>query len=473
MAKRRASAVESLGIALIIFVMLTFVLAVTTYVFYAQKSDAVAAKDAADEAARTASAAKSKAESDLAKLRKILGVGEQSLEDLATERNFDEQDETKLNSFKKEIDELRAAIGQKDDRLKTIEADRDKLEQEKDKTVGDTRQRIKELDAEIKQREDKIAELEKQFAADREEHVKQAKALIDKQEEANSRAEALQNIQQAIAKGAEFVSAASRPQFEEKAEDAIARLQLLFAELESRARLIQQQNDVLGRLRVADTDLQTRILNAVPADDRIDGFDGFVISVNELEQTVLLDFPTTSGIRPGLLFFVYDPAEQRPRISDRKGTVEVVRLEGRSLVRARIRSSSTSNLILRGDAVATNLWSPVEPLEVVIVGHVQIDADSSTDEDSLAALVARAGGSVADAVGSRTSLVVDAGEPVLRAGALEARGWGPDDAARRNRQLEEAKRQGVKVLRIDAFLDLFGLEEGWLDADRLIVPGGS
>ena len=40
MAKKKASAVQALTIALIIFVMCTFVLAVTTYVFYAQNEEA-------------------------------------------------------------------------------------------------------------------------------------------------------------------------------------------------------------------------------------------------------------------------------------------------------------------------------------------------------------------------------------------------------------------------------------------------
>ncbi len=54
MAKKKASAVQALTIALIIFVMCTFVLAVTTYVFYAQNEDAKVAKEAAEKAATEA-----------------------------------------------------------------------------------------------------------------------------------------------------------------------------------------------------------------------------------------------------------------------------------------------------------------------------------------------------------------------------------------------------------------------------------
>ena len=54
MAKKKASAVQALTIALIIFVMCTFVLAVTTYVFYAQNEDNKVAKKEADNAANEA-----------------------------------------------------------------------------------------------------------------------------------------------------------------------------------------------------------------------------------------------------------------------------------------------------------------------------------------------------------------------------------------------------------------------------------
>ena len=48
MAKKKSSAVQLLTVSLIIFVMLTFVLAVTSYVFYAQVADATAAELAAN-----------------------------------------------------------------------------------------------------------------------------------------------------------------------------------------------------------------------------------------------------------------------------------------------------------------------------------------------------------------------------------------------------------------------------------------
>ena len=109
------------------------------------------------------------------------------------------------------------------------------------------------------------------------------------------------------------------------------------------------------------------------------------------------------------------------------------------------------------------------PLEVVVVGHVQIDSDSATDNDSLEELIASVGGSVADMVTHSRSILVDAGEP-RQAGEDTVQGWSAADKQRRIRNISLANRLGVKVVRIDGFLELFGLEENYFDADHLVTP---
>ena len=72
MAKKREGPVQALTIALIIFDMCTFVLAVTTYVFYAQNEDNKVAKKEADNAANEA--------------RQSLATAEQAQKDLLESR---------------------------------------------------------------------------------------------------------------------------------------------------------------------------------------------------------------------------------------------------------------------------------------------------------------------------------------------------------------------------------------------------
>ena len=245
---------------------------------------------------------------------------------------------------------------------------------------------------------------------------------------------------------------------------------MLLDELKLRDEVVRRQNEVLGAMRIADPSLQDAILAATPADDRIDGFDGRIVLVNELEQSVLISFPRTIGIRPGMLFFVYTPGDQLPMVAEKKGILEIVAVESGTTARGRVLNTSTRDPILLGDGVATSLWSPLRPLEVVVVGHVQLDRDSAADTDRLEALIASVGGRVAETVSHSTSLVVDAGEP-RQVGEVGGRDdWTNQDKARRLQNLTQAAKLGVKVVRIDGFLELFGLEQNYFEADYLVTP---
>jgi hypothetical protein len=161
-------------------------------------------------------------------------------------------------------------------------------------------------------------------------------------------------------------------------------------------------------------------------------------------------------------------------VSDDKAMVEVVAIEGDALARARIRRESIRNPILRGDRVATSLWKPRTPFEAVIVGFPQLDADQKPDQDRLQEIVERVGGRVEQLVTSSTTMLVDAGPPRVGAGGTErAAVWRPADETRRDRQLKEARRLGIQIVGLDAFLDMLGLDRESLDSNRLIHVGGA
>ncbi|NCA11212.1 BRCT domain-containing protein [bacterium] len=214
----------------------------------------------------------------------------------------------------------------------------------------------------------------------------------------------------------------------------------------------------------------------------MDGFDGRILSVNEIDRTVLLDVGSTRGLRPGLVLRVYDPGDARPQTGDFKAVVEVVAVESGALARARIRSDAVGDPILPGDRVATSLWSPDGTFEAVVVGFVQLDADQKQDQDRLQQLIEGIGGRVEPSVSSATTMLIDAGPPRSPGGVLErTAGWRAADDARREKQLKEARRLGIRTVSVDAFLDMMGLDRSALDSNRLprlgrqqapVVPGG-
>ena len=106
------------------------------------------------------------------------------------------------------------------------------------------------------------------------------------------------------------------------------------------------------------------------------------------------------------------------------------------------------------------------PLQVVLVGHVQLDRDSATDDEDLKDLIENAGGTVTDQVSYTTTFVIDAGMPNQQEQDDAYR----EMARRRQNILDRAKELGIKILNTGRFLEMFGLEENYFDADHLVTP---
>jgi hypothetical protein len=476
MAVSRATVVQSLSIALIVFVMLTFVLAVTTYLFFTRAIGLEADTEKALDDMAKANAAQTAAEGERDALKAAIGLAEgeeKTGDDLKADlgERFGDVAEEKRH-YEGVVAALQDSLKKVSDDLKKAEDVAAEAEKARQEAIEAAKVKQKELEDEVTGKGTAAEKLKQQFDADRAKHEELTKELVEKQKDALERAERLDLLVAEIGKGESLLPSARQARF--KAQEAEGRIGLLFDELRDREKQILRQNEVLAALRVADKSLQETVLAATPKDDRIDGFDGRVLSVNEADRSVLIDVGATQGLRPGLVFRVYAPGEDQPQVSDDKAMVEVVAIEGDALARARIRRESIRNPILRGDRVATSLWKPRTPFEAVIVGFPQLDADQKPDQDRLQEIVERVGGRVEQLVTSSTTMLVDAGPPRVGAGGTErAAVWRPADETRRDRQLKEARRLGIQIVGLDAFLDMLGLDRESLDSNRLIHVGGA
>ena len=325
MAVSRATVVQSLSIALIVFVMLTFVLAVTTYLFFTRAIglEADAEKALADMA--QANAAQTAAETERDALKVAIGIAEgeeKTGEDLKSELGERFGDVAEENRhYTGVIAALQESLTKVSDDLKKAEAATVEADKARQQAIEEAAKKQADLEAQVKAKEDTAEELKKQFDADRVKHEALSKQLSQKQKDALERAERLDLLVAEIGKGEPLLPPARQARF--KAQEAEGRIGLLFEELRDREKQILQQNEVLAALRVADKSLQETVLAATPKDDRIDGFDGRIISVNEADRSVLIDVGSTQGLRPGLIFRVYAPGEPQPQVSDDKAVVEV------------------------------------------------------------------------------------------------------------------------------------------------------
>jgi hypothetical protein len=464
--------VYRLSIALIVFVLLTFILTITTYLFFKQRMDEQLKATAAEKAAADKQAALLNKEQEAQKLREIIGADEgTTVEALETDLNnlftrdfagFREEPK----SYTKLMGWLREEFRRKDAEVKASE---EKSKQAIDDGAAAKKQANEAADEARKatqEARDLQAKEKQAFDQQWSGHEGEQKKLLEQKEVAEKKAERLELLIAEIADGAQYLTANRQKDYAAK-ESAEDRLALLYAELREQTKVIAEQNRILAALRVADRELQEQVLAATPKDDRIDGFDGRILSVDERERSVLVSCSTTRGIRPGMILHVFTPDEDRPQAGDRKGVVEVTAIEGPSLVRAVIRRDSIQAPILAGDGVATSLWAAGAAPEVVIVGYVNLDDSGGSDRDRLVKLVERAGGRVVDAVTPLTAMVVDGGKPpAFGAGAAEP---SDEEARRQRRNLDTARLHGVRVVGVEALLDMLGLTRESLTANRL--PG--
>jgi hypothetical protein len=467
----------TLSIALIVFAMLAFVLGVTTYVFSSkQAKDAKFASQAADSKAEAERKLGVETE-EKTRIRDVLGTDKETADQIEAERtelfetNFaDFPDDQR--SYGKLVEWLAKTVAAKDDQLKDAEQRARALTAEKEAAVKRADEAEQATQAARTRFEDSIKAEQTDFQARREAAEKAMQDLQQRQQDALGNAEQMRAITEELQKLGPALSPGWRAKFEAQPGDPDAtppwpeRVRYVLRELEERQRRIQELNATLARLRVADEKLQELVREATPSNDRIDGFDGRIVTVDAASRSVLILCPSTRGLRPGLMLSVFDPAESRPELASRKAVVEVVDVESGTLARARVRGDSTVDLILPGDGVATSLWAPGEPAEVALVGFVRFGPDGRGDARALRALVERLGARVVDTVSPQTTLVVDAGPPrIADASGEPVTGWKKSDETLRKRALDRARETGIRVTGLAGLLDMLGIDAGDLAVD--------
>jgi hypothetical protein len=460
----------TLSIALILFVLLSFVLGITTYVF---SSSRFRESGRADETGAELAEIKRRldAEADEKdRYRDVIGTAQDNVEGVEAERT--ELFETRFANYPFDqktyaglVDWLRASGTAKDGKFAVLEQEKAALIADKDKAVAAAEAARKAAEDAQAKAEQALKQEQEDFQKRRAEAEQKMQEITDLHKQALASAEQTRAITEELEKlgpvlGPELERKFAAPAPDDQPKPWPELVRDVRRELDKRQKQVRELNETLARLRVADDRLQEMVREATPADDRIDGFDGRVVTVNAAESTALVLCPSTSGLRPGTVLFVYDPADPRPEFGARKGTLQVVAVEGPTLARARILKDTAANPILSGDGVATSLWSPGADVEVVLVGFVRIGDDPTGEAGALKARIERAGARVVNTVSPQTTLVVDAGVPTtgeINSGVAKA--WKtPSDDNRRKAALDQAKNLGLRVTGLAGLLEMLGLD---------------
>ncbi|HEV3340743.1 MAG TPA: hypothetical protein VG125_10320 [Pirellulales bacterium] len=424
---------QGLQIALIIFVMLTILLSVTTFMFFREYEEAVTkSKTDAENATKQQQAARDAlAESET--LRKFIGVSDAAkLEDVRA--TFEEDMKKFANTAPDESKFYRTALehAHTSNESKTAEviAARDTIQQEKDareKVEKAKQEQVAAAEENARKAETDLAAAKKSFEEDRkrmnDDMADLARQLKDKNDA-----------------------------YTELADTSKKQLDEVTADKNKLARF----NDVL---EVKNQQLDPTSGFEVP--------DGKIVWVDQRSRTAYINVGSADGLRRQTLFSVVAGDEQVGRDQKTKGRLEVTEILDAHFAECRITDDKIIDPIVQGDKIFTPLWQPGRAEGFAIIGFIDIDGDGVDDRPMVRDLIRMNGGRI-DAEDTQDGKQV--GELNLNTRYVIL-GQPPDEsevAKKAYTKLQrDARAMGVRDLSVNKFLD----QVGWKDQNRTINFG--
>jgi hypothetical protein len=352
---------QGLQIALIIFVMLTIILGVTTYVFVRKWDDAtkekVAAEKVAGDKGRDAEAKEQVANA----LKKLIGVA-------ATEALPNIED-----TFRKDMERYGAAYAV-DDRFYRL------LLEKMQKT-------IEELGIALKDAKDEVPKLRdehKQNLEAQEAQIARFKAERDKAE-VDLTTEQTKYRDDVERKNREGVTLqASLQAARKEMKERIDKIEVKFQEAVKKTKTLEEVNVVIS-------DENQGLKGAVNAGTA----NGEVTWVNQRSATVWINLGRADGLTRQVTFSVY-PADVTDLTAKdaRKGKIEVTQILGDHLAEARVLEDEITRPIMPEDKIFTPVWNSGMKRHFALVGFLDIDGDGKSDLETVKHIIAINGGVV-------------------------------------------------------------------------------
>jgi hypothetical protein len=367
---------QGLQIAVISFAMLTLILAITTYVFYAQS--ATSQKDLA---------VKAKSLSDMqANNNKLL------YRVTAMQYTLGQKGVTK-----EQVDVAKGQAGGDDaevkDLLDNFAAD-NALVGEQIATEGPRNYRtINSL---------LLAALNKKNASVAESQELAKKIQLDRdaaEAAAKSRAE---TAEKQLADAAKIYSeesakfAADRTQGEEEKAKLVTQTTAVASKAKSEMQKVIEEKDQVFKNNAQLTAANKIFLERLEQDkkgktDLFEHPDGYVKHVNQRQRLVWIDVGRADGLLRQTTFTIHDHDENGVSNSKPKGRIEIVSIDDH-MAEARILEDSPANPIIPGDIIHTPAWSPGQRVHFALAMKMDVNKDRIDDYDLVKSIIQLNGG---------------------------------------------------------------------------------
>lgn len=421
---------QNLQIFLIVFVILTLVLAVTTFMFFRSYSDASTQLRAAQEqAAKDAQQART-TQQDINKLNELVGFPiETKVSDIEAKLNDPDRGDKKTLMSSVPADKQSYRLALEHIVLGTLQETLGALDEEKAKVADLTNKalmREQEVAKQVQKFQDELAAAKKDLA------LEQAK-FSQERDRLNKEKENLATALQA--KQAEMTEFAS-----EKAKEIEG--------FNERNRMLTLRNSEL-------TDSISSLTN-----ETFEVADGQVRNVHHGAKAVWINLGSKDSLRPQVTFSVYGPDANDVARQAAKAKIEVTRILGPGLSEARVVEDDPKHPITPGDLIYTPLWHPGRSERFALAGFMDLDGDDLSDRQMIRDLIAAAGG-IIDAE------VADDGKTTGQMSIQTRYLILGDEEEKINQAMSdmkvEARTLGVETITLAKFLD----HVGWKDPKRV------
>jgi hypothetical protein len=438
---------QGLQVALILFVMVTVVLAVTTYVYFRKSEEKIKMAQAERAKARQAEQAALTLQFQNQLLKHILG--------------YEEKKEAELASIKQSLggDKLMEQIWsnyEQDMNMYGAGFTGDKL---------NYRSLPEHLVTTIGNRNKSLAD------------------AIVIQRDLEAQREQARNAEIARAQKAENALAAAQSDYSSERTTFTTRLdtqktqnQKLTADLAARNTQIDQlqasKQEEIERLEREKTQLATlveafkdeRMRNRVTTYETPDGE---VTYVDQGSRLVWIDLGEADGLKRQMSFSVYDQAETGVTKGKIKGRIEVTKVMDAHRAEARILEDELADPILQGDKVYSPSFRKGQKTHFALAGFLDVDGDGKSDQEMVKSLITTNGGvvdcellpdgTIAGKMTLETRFFVKGDAPTEKTAPALIKGF--------TELSGEATRLGIESMSLATLLDRMGYH-----ADRRVVP---
>jgi hypothetical protein len=186
--------------------------------------------------------------------------------------------------------------------------------------------------------------------------------------------------------------------------------------------------------------------------------DAKIVDISPREQLVWINVGHADNIRRQVKFSVHEQGTSNVMSSQSKGSIEVTKVVGEHMSEARIVDEDTRNPILRGDVVYSPTWTPGRQLRFALAGFMDIDGDGKSDRKEVRNLILSHNGLIdadVDELGNRQGqLSIDTKYLVL--GDRPTEKTATEALAQYSAIQDQAHQLGVEKIPLAKLLDMMG-----------------